>query len=424
MTALASAVASTSSIAAAGASEIQRTAFAPEAFSQSLGRRSDYGSSVDIIVVGAGVFGAWAAARLQAAGKQVVLVDAWGPGHARASSGGESRMIRASYGPDEIYSRMATKSLEYWKSLSATADLPLFHETGVLYFYQWEDQSAAQSLTALRRLGVPVERLERKVLAQRWPQIDWTGVVAGVFEPTFGALMARRSVATLVDQFVRAGGAYRQASILLPAADGPLETLQTRAGETLKAEQFVFACGPWLGKLFPSLIAERLFVTRQEILFFQPPAGDDRFGPNALPGWADDNDGAMYYGFPDIEGRGFKIALDAHGAPVDPDTEDRLLSPEGLAGARAYMARRFPALADARLSESRVCQYENSANGDFLIDRHPDWENAILVGMGSGHGFKHGPAVGDLVASLVAGGAPEPRFTLASKSTEKARAVH
>ena len=129
---------------------------------------------------------------------------------------------------------------------------------------------------------------------------------------------------------------------------------------------------------------------------------------------------------PDLESRGFKIAHDQHGPRFDPDSGDRQASAAGLAEIRAYLARRFPALASRPLVESRVCQYENSSNGDLLIDRHPRWPNALLVGAGSGHGFKHGPAVGRYAADLLTGrlAKAEPRFSLASKGEVQHREVH
>jgi glycine/D-amino acid oxidase-like deaminating enzyme len=174
------------------------------------------------------------------------------------------------------------------------------------------------------------------------------------------------------------------------------------------------------------VIGARLFVTKQEIFFFRPPAGDARFGMPAMPGWIEFLGGNMMYGFPDLESRGFKLADDSHGAIVDPDTNDRLPDAETLARVRDYVGRRFPALKDAPLSETRVCQYENSSNGDLLIDRHPQWANTILVGMGSGHGFKHGPGVGKAATRLLEtpGAAPEPLFALATKALKQDRAVH
>ncbi|HEX8482705.1 MAG TPA: FAD-dependent oxidoreductase [Allosphingosinicella sp.] len=384
------------------------------------------GRSPEIVVVGAGVFGACTARALQRAGRRVLLVDAWGPGNARASSGGESRLTRGSYGADEVYTRMAWDSLAEWSALSARAELPLFHRAGVLFFFPKAEDYVRQTIEVHRRLRLPTQLLERGEMRRRFPMIDFDGVELGLWEPEFGALMARRAVQTMVAEFVAAGGEYRVGAVEPPGSGGgPLKRIRMQ-GETVSAGRFVFACGPWLPKLFPDLLGRRIFPTRQEIFFFRPEPGDPRFGPAALPGWADFNAGDIYYGFPDLEGRGFKIAHDLHGPPMDPDTGDRTPSPAALAEVRAYMERRFPGLRGAPLNEARVCQYENSANGDLLIDIHPRRPNVALVGAGSGHGFKHGPSVGAYAAKLIMGtlAAPEPRFSLASKGERQDRAVH
>lgn len=393
-----------------------------------LGRRAEAQSDApwDTIVVGAGVFGAWTAWYLRDEGQRVLLLDASGPANARASSGGESRMTRTIYGADDVYTRMAWQSLEPWRWLSSRAGLPILHSIGVLMFFGKREPFVDQSLEAHRRLDLRLDLLDRAALQRRYPQVSWDGVELGLFEPELGALMARRAVQTLVQEFAAAGGQYRQAQVL-PPADGPtLDGVRTRDGETLRADRYVFACGPWLPKLLPALLGGRIFPTRQEVFFFAPEGGDDRFEPLHLPAWADFNDGDIFYGFPDLEGRGFKIAHDKHGPAFDPDSGDRLPSAAAIEEARAYLARRFPALAARPLVESRVCQYENSSNGDFLIDRHPRWRNAVLLGAGSGHGFKHGPAVGRYAADLLIGSLakPEPRFSLASKGLVQHREVH
>src|SRR5688572_7131381 len=200
----------------------------------------------DVIVVGAGVFGAWTAWHLLKLGRKVLLVDAWGPGHARASSGGESRMTRTVYGRDEIYTRFAWESLEDWRWLSGRSGLPIFHPAGVLFFFGRREPYVTQSIEVHQRAGISLEVLERAALAKRFPQISWDGVELGLFEADRGILMARRAVQTLVQEFVAAGGEYAQASILPPKPDASFDSLRTAAGETLSAARYVFACGPWL----------------------------------------------------------------------------------------------------------------------------------------------------------------------------------
>ncbi len=379
-----------------------------------------------VAVIGAGVFGAWTAHHLLQAGHKVTLIDAWGPANSRASSGGESRLTRAAYGKDAIYTRMAMDSLPQWKALSAVSGLPIFIPCGILFFFPNEEPYVRDSIEAHRKLGLPTDVLTQAEMARRFPMIDFDGITVGLYEPGFGALMARRAVLTLVDRFSRDGGIYRRGAAASPSALGDrLDEVLLSSGERVSADRFVFALGPWLPKLFPDVIGPRIEPTRQEVFFFAPPAGDRRFTPGALPGWADFNGGDIFYGFPDLESRGLKFAHDAHGVTVDPDTQDRRPTEAALAEIVAYRDRRFPALSGVPLTEARVCQYENSSNGDFLIDLHPRWSNVLLLGGGSGHGFKHGPEVGRYAAARLFGTIkPEPRFSLATKAETHHREVH
>lgn len=239
--------------------------------------------------------------------------------------------------------------------------------------------------------------------------------------------MARRAVQTLVRNFVASGGQLRHEAVQsLAQSEGPLKSVKLASGATLEADAFVFALGPWLPKMFPDVVGKRIFATRQEIFYFAPPKGDRRFLPAAMPGWADFNDGDMFYGFPDLEGRGVKFAHDMHGPYVDPDTQSREPTKAALDEVIAFRDRRFPLLKGAPVIGAEVCQYENSSNGDFLIDRHPSMTNVVLLGGGSGHGFKHGPEVGRLAAELIAGNKAqsEVRFTLATKGETQHREVH
>jgi sarcosine oxidase len=377
----------------------------------------------DIAVVGAGVFGAWTAYQVQCAGASVILIDQYGAGNSRASSGGETRIMRMGYGLDEIYVRSAQRSLELWQGLFKQSDQVLFHRTGVLWLARDEDAYSISTLATFKQTGVIFEKLTRAGLAQRYPQIELGPITWAILEPESGALMARQAVRAVVQQAEQIGVTYLNDAVLPPGGKSRLEALVTVGGREIKASSFVFACGPWLPKVFPDTLGELIHVTRQEVFFFGVPAGDVRFSPPALPIWIDFND--LVYAIPDVEGRGFKIAIDAHGPEFDPDTGERTATREGLESVREYLSLRVPTLADAPLLESRVCQYENTSNGDFLIDRHPLFANVWLVGGGSGHGFKHGPAVGEYAAGLISGrGQVEPRFSFASKKTTRQRQVY
>jgi monomeric sarcosine oxidase len=381
-----------------------------------------------VVVIGAGCFGAWTAYHLARAGHDVTLVDAHGPANDRASSAGHTRLLRAGYGAEEIYTRWSLNSLPQWQALAGRTGSQLFHRTGVLWLARDHDPLAAATLATLERVGAPHQRLSRGQLESRWPQVAFapvpgSAVAWAILEPESGVLMARRAVRALVGDLVSAGVRYATAAIRPPRdAGGRLDAVQTAAHETLHGDAFVFACGPWLPALYPDLLGERIFVSRQEVLYFAAPAGELRFASLAFPAWIDFPE--EIYGVPDIDGCGFKISVDRHGTEFDPETGDRRAG-ETLPEARAYLARRFPALAGAPLVSAEVCQYENTSNGDFLIDRHPGYENVWLVGGGSGHGFKHGPAVGEYVARLLADGpAPDERFRLATKERMQRRLVY
>jgi sarcosine oxidase len=361
----------------------------------------------DAMVVGAGVFGAWTALQLRRSGRTVALFDAYGAGNNRSSSGGESRIIRAGYGADEIYTRWAMRSLQLWTQLFDQVGRPeLFQKTGVLLTPPPGDSRATATETAFEKCGVAFQRLSPADLARSFPQFRFREERMGLFEPQSGALLARRAVQAVVAQAVREGVEYKE---------------EARSGFD-GAETIVYACGPWLPKIFPEILGGRVRVTRQEVFFFGTPAGDRSYAPPHMPVWADITDEHSAYTIPELENRGFKMAFDRHGPEFDPDTGDRVVL--GIDAARAFLAERFPGLAGAPLVESRVCQYENTSTGDFLIDRHPGFQNVWLVGGGSGHGFKHGPAVGEHVCALIEGQATvEPRFSLASKGRETRRSV-
>ncbi|MBI3207324.1 MAG: FAD-dependent oxidoreductase [Candidatus Solibacter usitatus] len=348
-----------------------------------------------VVVIGAGSFGAWTAWHLHRAGCKVKLIDAYGPANSRASSGGESRIIRMGYGARDIYTRWSMEALPQWKELGS------FVPCGALWIAPAGETHALETLRALSVCGVLHEPLPADQLRGRFPQFHFPSDCWGIYEPQAGALLARRSIQTLVERMRGEGVAYEQRSF--------------HPAETDSAASYVFACGPWLPKLFPQLLAGKIVPSRQEVLFFGAPAGDTRFGPDSMPCWVDL--ASTFYGIPDLENRGFKIALDKRGPAMDPDTENRTVCGESIVAARAYLAERIPALANEPLVESRVCQYENTADSNYIIDRHPDQPNLWIAGGGSGHGFKHGPCVGRMLKEMILDGRPaEEPFLLRSKA--------
>lgn len=376
-------------------------------------RRRGPQAGMHVAVVGAGAFGGWTALHLLRAGARVTLVDSWGPGNARASSGGESRVIRHTYGDARIYTEWVIRALELFRRQQQEWGVPVYEETGVLWLVHEDEGLVNPALPILEDLGVEHEVWQPDEIARRYPQLALDGVRWALFEPRAGYLRARR-ICELVHRSVAAGGGELRDAWARPGAvaSGRMHGLQLSDGEPLHADAYVFACGPWLGQVFPDVIGERILPTRQEVYYFGLPPGDDTFAEGRFPVWADQGE-RLWYGIPGTDYRGFKIADDSHGPVVDPTTQERVPREEGIRAARDFIARRFPGLAGAPLVESRVCQYEVSPDGDFIIDRHPGADNVWIVGGGSGHGFKHGPALGEHVAGRVLGTVEgRPRFRL------------
>ena len=365
-------------------------------------------------MVGAGVMGSWTALWLQRRGLDVLLLDLYGPGNSLSSSGDESRVIRAAHGPDDLYPRWVVRAWEQWRRLERDAGAPLLHEIGTLWLAHRDDGFEAVSLRTLASLGIRCERLEAAEIARRWPVMALDDVSFAAFEPRAGALIARRAVAAVAERLVREGGEVRIASAQLaanaerreargaadPSATGALTSIDV-GGVDEHADVFVFACGPWLPKLFPGPLGRMINVTRQDVLYVAPPPGDGRFLAGRMPVWVDYD--LAFYGIPSIESRGFKVAPDWPAGDADPDTLERRVADASIEATRSFLRRRFPALAAAPLAEGRVCQYESTADSHFVIDRHPGLHNVWIVGGGSGHGFKHGPVIGEYASALVRG---------------------
>lgn len=310
--------------------------------------------------------------------------------------------MRRTYGADQPYTKMASRAMQLWKEHDERWSCRLFHQTGVLWMATaGDDQYERASLSVLGEEGVRFEELSAAEMAKRLPQINLQDVRWAIYEPDGGFLCARNACQAVVSGFVNEGGEFRQAAVVPRKSESEYQDgLTLSDGSRLVADQYVFACGPWLGKLFPETIGELIRPTKQDVFFFGTPVGDDRFSEAKLPVWADHRD-RFIYGIPAIDGRGFKIADDTRGPAFDPTSGERTVSAETLEMVREYLGFRFPAMKSAPLVGTQVCQYENTPDDNFIIDQYPQAENIWIVGGGSGHGFKHGPAIGEMVAELV-----------------------
>ena len=356
-----------------------------------------------IVIVGAGTFGASLAWWLAREGVAVTLVDQFEPGDRRATSGGETRLIRCGHGDDPGYTASARRARTLWRDLKAASGTDLLVECGLVWFAHRSDGWEATTEATMRAQGIPVERLSVAEGERLFPSFRGDDLEFMLYEPEAGVLRAQRAIQTLAVQ------AYTHGARLI---QGPAEPDGERVlvnGERLEADAVVWACGGWLAELFPGLASVK--TTRQDLFFMD---GGEAWA--RAPAWVE-YDGAVY-GTGDVDGLGVKGAPDFEGPPLAPDDDLPLTAPaDNEPWIRDYFARRFPALATAPLKGSTSCRYELSPDSHFIAAPHPEHPSVWLLGGGSGHGFKHGPAITERLATALRGGEPMPeRFKLGERA--------
>lgn len=372
-----------------------------------IGRSSDLPTTTDVAVIGAGAFGAWTALHLAEAGLRVTLVDMFGAGNDRSSSGGESRNIRAAYASNAFYTRWARQAWSRWLEREAEFGVRLVYPCGSLR--GGTAVELAEQSRIITEIGAPWEQLRPDEVAYRWPQVSPAGEDV-FYEPESGVLAATRSLQEVERAIGACGGVVVQGVARL--IDSGANTRLEVDGRSLACDTIVLACGPWLRSLLPGLLGPLIRTPRRELVFISPPPGDTRYGWERCPNLVD----ALGWTSADL-GNGVKIAPPMKGIDMDPDEPLRLPSPLALKGAEAFVRARLPGLVGRPVVSTYVSQLENTASEDFIIDRHPDVPGVIIAGGGSGHAFKFGPVLGDYVAKAVlAGSAGEHvnRFGLAA----------
>ena len=364
------------------------------------------GRQQHVVVIGAGAFGVWTAYHLQQMGATVSLVDLYGPGNSRSTSGDETRGIRTAYGDRIMWTDWASQSIQRWKAFdeefSPGMGDPIYYDTGDLILRAEMDDFLQQTRATWEKLGIAHEVLDVDEVARRWPQFGLEGIGVGLYEPVAGVARARAAVRR-VAQIVQNRGASLQLgrAELGDQAGGRIsEIVLGDQGERVGGDLFVFALGPWFPKQFPEFMGPRMRIPMGVVFYYGTPPGDQRFSHPNIPSW----------NFPGVTGwadlprdqRGFRVR--SGGKPGDdPDTSVRWVAEEFHARSRTILSERFPDMADAPILETRACHYESTVTRDWIIDRHPGLDNVWIAGGGNAEGFKFGPMLGELIAGRVIG---------------------
>lgn len=347
--------------------------------------------------------GIWTAIALREWGFAVTILDAHGLGNALSSSGGETRISRSGHGTDSFYPRWQRHSLDGWvRFAEEVGHRDLVRGGGFVWLAGDRDEHERNSASVLEALAVPFEWWTPDDLSARMPVFSSAGLAGALYEPEAVVVMARDAMRSLADHAVALGVDTRRAHVLPPGrfdVEGDqLRRIRADDGDVVAADVFVFACGPWLPGLLPGILDDEIEVTRQEVAFVSPPPGASVFDFPATPGWAESS--AAVFGLGSVDHRGVQIAGDRLGIPFNPETGDRSEARDRELIQR-YVRHRLPQLAERPVAEVRVCQYESTPDGHFLIDQHPACTNVWFAGGGSGHAFKHGPVIGEYVAALI-----------------------
>ncbi len=357
-----------------------------------------------INVIGSGIWGACTAYFLQKEGAEVELYDMWGPGNARSGSGGASRIIRLSYGDDKIYTDLTNKSFKFWENLSNESDRELYNENGMLWMVSQNDSSyITNSAKHIERCGHSLKEISINKVKKMYPKINFEDINQVFFEKKAGALMASRCCKNVVRKYQKNGGKINIGEVKINEEELDKNNSITYNGKNLNADYFVIACGPWNRKLLPNFLEKITYTSRQEVYYFSVPNSCAKdYNLQNMPCWLDLNaNNPSYYGIPFHLNKGFKIAYDERTTLFDPDTSDRIPKPELVKRVKEYCYRRFPKLSGLPISETRVCQYENSLDGDFIINKHHKNKKIIVLSGSSGHGFKMGPGIGEMVSDVI-----------------------
>lgn len=347
------------------------------------------GDRASIIIVGLGVLGAGLGQRLAKRGWSVTLVDQYPFGHARAASASNSRIIRYSHGSSVADTRSAWEARSLWREIEEDTGAELMLHPGMAWFASDDDSWEADSQLVLEQERIPFERLDAQDAAGLFPDLSVNDLKYVLFEPDACALHARRAVRALCEHALVCGARF------VGGRARPVEGGIEIEGRLMTADRIVWACGAWTVKLFPELVHGA--VIQQDLYYVGVPLG---WQCPAVPAWG--QYGERVTGLGDLLGRGFKLGADCPGPEFDPDTGQRIPDLRQEAQARAYLAKRFPAIADAPLVGTETCQTTvlSTPIGDEILThagqrmmRHPDHPNMWILGDGSGSVFKHGPAI-------------------------------
>jgi glycine/D-amino acid oxidase-like deaminating enzyme len=365
---------------------------------------------MQILIVGAGAFGASSALELRRRGHDVVLIeqDSCQVAISKGASMDYNRIIRADYAGDPLYTRLTLKAIDQWRKWNSDFKEEVFVQSGVAFLTSKPlEQTHFEKLSyqnIVKLIPEHITRMNSSKIAELGFCSDF---VDGYLNKYAGWARAGRTIQILVAKCEEEGVVVRkqttvQELLYSDAARKKCVGVKLKNGDSVLADVVIVAAGAWSGKLIPELItAKALKPCSQAIIY--TPVREDR--PNSLtykiPVFACDLSARGLYGFPTEKGY-VKFGYHGHGLPWTNDAnDDRVLRNAD----KNFVINSLPlvfdssVVSDFNLSKTlgKVCFYFDSFDGDFWIDRHSDVEGLVVATGGTGHGFKFVPILGQVI---------------------------
>lgn len=360
----------------------------------------------DVIVLGAGGVGSAALAELARRGVRAVGIDRFHPPHDQGSSHGQSRVIRQAYFEHPDYVPLLKESYRLWRELEAATDQKLFHEVGLLEVGPSDGIVIPGVLRAAAEHDLAVEQVSAAEIERRWPGLQVSDELVGVFEQNAGYLLVEDCVAANLKVAQAAGAMLLTDTVVHDwQADGSGVRVRTDAGE-ISAAKLIITAGAWASSVLEPALPP-LAVRRKSLFWFAADAPQFD-AANGFPVYLFELASGVFYGFPQVEGR-MKVAEHSGGVTVtDPATVDRSVDLAEQQRVTTFLSDHLPDVS-SRVTDHAVCLYTMSPDEHFIVDRHPQHSNVVFAAGLSGHGFKFTPVLGRALVDLTLdGGSPLP----------------
>ena len=362
-------------------------------------------TQTSILIAGAGAFGLSTALELRGRGHSVTVVDPGPVPHPLAASNDVSRMVRMDYADDQLYSDLGAEAIAEWHVWNERAGRLLYHEDGFLVLTSEPLQPGAvekQSYDLLTAAGWPLERIDSKSVAERFPLWNSNHYIDGYFNPRGGWAEAAETVSFMAAEAATAGieicAGFQAKSVVVES--GRAVGLQATDGSEVRADCVVVASGVWTPRLVPEM-ANMMSPVAQTLVYLRPSL-PGKFRPPHFPPWGADIPRTGWYGFPANSEGVVKLANHGPGRLADAD-DPRDADPGVVEYSRRFLSHSIPELAEVPLAGSRACFYNDTWDGDFYITPHPETEGLFISTGGSGHAFKFTPMLGRVTADVVEG---------------------